>query len=896
MRSPDMSMIPQGDSVDPGVTFQVNNAPSANQSGMFEGFSGSESANSTASLITCLETHRRQDQSYSQVPDCGFRPYSARSLSDQYCSDLPVDVQRDLQPYLVSALENRARVSVASSQIGIEGNGPYSPMSGLSTVTDPVTVQSRMPIDPRLSKSFAIPPPVMKTGVRQAISSDFPPFRERPTFAAATGHLLDVSVPPPPIPGRTAQNVASNVVTSVNSVDGFHAAQSNGYGFRGAFNPISGRGYTEAQKGEASCSNTSVHFVRSPLQDMPFSNSQYSTVTSTGSTEGNLGASVPQIGGVASSTPPTSRPAMVQPSPQSTVTPPFDWERIERMIIRAVQAATSGVSGSVSNSNASRVTYADPVVTDARSASPVSSVDSAASEVVVSSPVTHRPSVFEDAEYSERMVRDVAKLLNSRGSRRSQTTDSSSYISDSSNSSEYNSHSRGSQGNTERRHRSRGHRNSSIHHSRRLTPTNTTLTDQDIANLTRQGVSKDALLQRQQQLLNSSGAAELPVIPQSQFVVNMTSDSVPSYTGNMEDYEDFKELFLAYAQAIPVSQRLVTLKMKLDRKSRNAISGCIGKDERTFEKAMEILEQHHNKPEKMLINILISKIEEALDESCMYHDDKFTDMVSDVRRFYNRILSIDPFKLPSLDGLTSRFSRVIPDKPYNKVSNLMGKYKDGISCYTFNNVLEICEKHVEWLANQNANMRASGPRRKRYQDRSNENRTVGRSNYTYNTRNKHLHVNAAPDVENFSDHEQEEISAGSGSEVTAAQVASRSPQSSDIVSHSNKAPLQKVSNSKDANSNLARGRSPFPSQGSTRSRPQSVSSRPNSRSRSLSRPPKFTCPFCGEDGHIPWDCPKPVSGLLKCVDENRLCRVCFYPGHFAANCPIFRCCKDDTSV
>ena len=176
MRSPDMSMIPQGDSVDPGVTFQVNNAPSANQSGMFEGFSGSESANSTASLITCLETHRRQDQSYSQVPDCGFRPYSARSLSDQYCSDLPVDVQRDLQPYLVSALENRARVSVASSQIGIEGNGPYSSMSGLSTVTDPVTVQSRMPIDPRLSKSFAIPPPVMKTGVRQAISSDFPPF------------------------------------------------------------------------------------------------------------------------------------------------------------------------------------------------------------------------------------------------------------------------------------------------------------------------------------------------------------------------------------------------------------------------------------------------------------------------------------------------------------------------------------------------------------------------------------------------------------------------------------------------------------------------------------------------------------------------------------------------
>ena len=266
----------------------------------------------------------------------------------------------------------------------------------------------------------------------------------------------------------------------------------------------------------------------------------------------------------------------------------------------------------------------------------------------------------------------------------------------------------------------------------------------------------------------------------------MSADSVPSYTGNMEDYEDFKELFLAYAQAIPVSQRLITLKTKLDSKSKNAISGCIGKDQRTFEKAMGILEIHNNKPE-MIINILIGKIEEALDEACMYNEDKFTDMVSDVRRFYNRILSIDPFKLPSLDGLTSRFSRVIPDKPYNKVSNLMGKYKDGISCYTFNNILEICEKHVEWLANQNANMRASGLRRRRYQDRPNETRTGSRTNFSYNTRNKRLHVNAASEAESFSDHGKEEILGGEGPELIAAQVASSSSESRNIASYPSKA-------------------------------------------------------------------------------------------------------------
>ena len=417
------------------------------------------------------------------------------------------------------------------------------------------------------------------------------------------------------------------------------------------------------------------------------------------------------------------------------------------------------------------------------------------------------------------------------------------------------------------------------------------LTDQDITVLTRQGVSKNVLRQRQlQQSLDTTRVEDLPDIPATQFVVNMSAESVPVFSGRMEDYESFKEIFLAYAQALPVTQRLAILKTKLDKNSVNTIASCIGRDKASFEHAFHLLDQKNNKKD-LLINILISKID-AYFEFQYEDDDKFTDMVSGIQAIYNRILSIDPLQLTTLNGLTSRFSKCLPDKPYGRVSNLMGKIRDGVSRYNFRNVLKICERHVDWLSNQSANHRAGGRRRNSSQHRhqSNLDRSP-RGNFNkehgYKPRfaaKKGQAVYSASETDWADEsHQEDEL------EQELVAQASMTESNKPNVSSASKI-LKPIKDGRSRERSVQR----VPTgQGSVVS---GVSTRQRERSRSRSRSRRNACTLCSSDGHIPRDCPDPPSKLLEFVDSSRLCRICLLRGHYAHECPILLYCPTDGVV
>ena len=569
----------------------------------------------------------------------------------------------------------------------------------------------------------------------------------------------------------------------------------------------------------------------------------------------------------------------------------FDWQRMESMFTHALEgvlARTQREQASVASNSQHRasVTFSDPITSSSRPDAPAESQVGyfpAASNVcptyTLSSPASQHTTGNVESSDSNTLpnnqvlavAREVARILradsqaavgNNRGHRSPSSSDSESGSSSSSSS---------------RSHGNRRSRGSSqdFLHSRHRSTGQAVLTDQDITVLTRQGISKGVLKGRQQQQhsLNITRVEELPDIPSTQFVVQMSADSVPKFSGNMEDYELFKELFLAFAQALPASQRLVNLKLKLDQNSQNAIAGCIGQDKVSFETAFGILDARNNKKD-LLINILISKID-AYFEREYEDDDLFINMVSKVQSLYNRILSIDPLQLTTLNGLTTRFSRCLPDKPYGRVSNLMGKFThEGVSKYNFQRVLRICEKHVDWLNNQTANFRATGRRRGSSKGRHQSHSNSSKDRY-------------GP---NFGQRRGQAV-------YTAASQESEESLNSDInndielVDHVDAASTREI---------VGTGNSATRSRGRSRQRPMTTdtnnSSKHAGRTRSLSRARKVLCTLCSAEDHIPRDCPTPPANLLEFVDSQRLCRVCLLCGHYAHECPIKLYCPSDNVI
>ena len=720
-----------------------------------------------------------------------------------------------------------------------------------STDVDPPSVDSNIspPISSNENSTRRVHPNITITRPpRESLSQPALPNRSR---ANVTN-----SRPSPLAPfGQTGNSWINRISQDARIIE--QASRVNptlGVGRAGGFNPTTGQGYAESPSRSQAQVDSQASSSQAPATHN--SSSTTHTITTSSPTSGVSSGYLPT-----SSSQPNphvaSHSAQQAPPLPPGPSPAFDWQRMETMFTRALEGVLAK----------SQREQTSTTVPPAPASNHISRGSVTFTEPVVSHPA---PANIPTQVQTMDIAREVARILRaepgSRPSDANSETDSEGGSTDS-----YSSASSSSR--RSRRHQRSRHSGSSTAH--------TALTDHDITVLTKQGVSKGVLKERQRQSLNVTKVQELPDIPPTQFVVQMSADSVPKFSGQMEDYESFKELFLAFAQALPVSQRLVNLKLKLDPNSINAIAGCIGQDKASFENAFEILDRKNNKKD-LLINILISKID-AYFEYDYENDDQFIDMVSKVQSLHNRILSIDPLQLTTLNGLTTRFTRCLPDKPYSRVSNLMGKFTDeGVSKYNFQKVLKVCEKHVEWLTNQSANLRASrrrkGSSQTRHQFNPNQQAkgNLAKERYSQNfgqRRGQAVYTTSAsqePDVsqplEPGGEFEPDQV------DHVAAADARESASDYKPDSHSRGRSRQRQGNVDTANP------------------PRS------GRSRSRSRMRKSGCTLCSATDHIPRDCKAPPANLLEFVDSNRLCRICLLAGHYAHECPVLLYCPADAVI
>ena len=388
------------------------------------------------------------------------------------------------------------------------------------------------------------------------------------------------------------------------------------------------------------------------------------------------------------------------------------------------------------------------------------------------------------------------------------------------------------------------------------------LSDADRTVLIQHGVSEKALRDRDENAEASMNLSDLPCLPQSQFVVNLSSSDISIFSGNLEDYEEFKSSFLAYAQSIPPEQRLMLLKLKLSGQAKNLVSECIGVNNGSFVRAFEILDKRYHRPE-LLIQKLVAQVEDCLDRSCKYSDSKFASMISNIRRCYQRIFLINPRKVWTLDGLLTKFSNCMPVSCLNNVTKMV---KNNLSDHTFSKVLQVCEDYVEFKELQNITTGGTV-----------DHPTVSRSDRSKSPNHRHPGFKSRH-------YDRKDSSTHALSETSETPTDNSSFDETIAAASLLKSHLSLKTKGKPE-ADGSRGRSLSRSNGN-RSRSGSAF-----RQKSPFRE-TFTCNLCNSNDHVISQCTGEFDNLADIVYERKLCRLCVSTGHISTKCPILLLCPD----
>merc|ERR1711894_464557 len=94
--------------------------------------------------------------------------------------------------------------------------------------------------------------------------------------------------------------------------------------------------------------------------------------------------------------------------------------------------------------------------------------------------------------------------------------------------------------------------------------------------------------------------------------------------------QEFKQTFFAFSMHAPPQQQYLMFKSKLPQDARNRISGMVGQDDYSLERAVRILDQAYSNPE-LLLQRLTMKLESIVEEDTGRNDAKFADQVARIR-------------------------------------------------------------------------------------------------------------------------------------------------------------------------------------------------------------------------------------------------------------------------
>jgi hypothetical protein len=187
---------------------------------------------------------------------------------------------------------------------------------------------------------------------------------------------------------------------------------------------------------------------------------------------------------------------------------------------------------------------------------------------------------------------------------------------------------------------------------------------------------------------------ELPSRPTSQILVTQSAADLPRFSGEVEDYAEFKMEFLAQVVDYSEGPRLRLLKSCLDEESRQMISICQGGQTQAFFKAIKILDDCYDQP-ALVIDTLMQRVNEHVNTDCSRRDDEkaFEKVVRGVRICFDRILMLQPLGVLAFKTLISTWIRNMPPGLRDQTSKLAHFKREECN---FRRVLEDAEKFVGW--------------------------------------------------------------------------------------------------------------------------------------------------------------------------------------------------------
>ena len=424
--------------------------------------------------------------------------------------------------------------------------------------------------------------------------------------------------------------------------------------------------------------------------------------------------------------------------------------------------------------------------------------------------------------------------------------------------------------------------------------------------LRRAGFTSRDFRAREEQSSFTAGVHPLPAMPSSQFVINMSTDSLGVFSGEIEDYIEFRGEFMSLASVLPSSSRLSILKQKVKgSRAEHVISRFSGTKDAAFDAALRALDREYDRPEE-LVQLLLFQIQSLFEDGCKDDDDKFATLVAEVKVKFHRIFEISPDQALAANGMLPSFISCMPGKLFHKVSSKRF-YNPG--WYNFANVLKEAEKFIKLLESQK-----SLPERKSKVEESRFN-SKGRSYSPYNKSNRShspYSKSSSPYSKSSRPYSSFDRSKSSYSKATVQEVkvspseetveVELQPDIKEIVVHEVKSYLDRFGPSKAVTS-ASVDKSSSPSTGRERSRSRSragVVDRSKSRGRSSSRPRSGysgtlnRCNLCHTDDHSGKDCQVDFTKdqLVGLTRERWLCYLCLQPGHRAYECPLKEWCPE----
>ena len=194
----------------------------------------------------------------------------------------------------------------------------------------------------------------------------------------------------------------------------------------------------------------------------------------------------------------------------------------------------------------------------------------------------------------------------------------------------------------------------------------------------------------------------LPTSGRASQVILISADDLPKFSGEVEDYQEFKTDFLTQLPNFLESQRLRLLKGCLDDESKQMIAICQGGQSRALCKAWEILDECYDQPE-LVKQILIERMRVWMNMKCAQDEKLFATVVRGVRNCYHRILLLDPLSVVLFESFRWTWMNNMPEELKNSLSKLSYFEREK---FNFTRVLKDAEGHVGWKRSESRRMLA----------------------------------------------------------------------------------------------------------------------------------------------------------------------------------------------